>query len=181
LLTKLDNYGNPVLKDKDGGIGVDLAISEKQTADYTAMVSGVMVDLQGNKLLVKPNPVKRRMNFDITLKTAKDTAETMPFGVRLFVEDVGYQRVAIQSLSKLGLPVYPMRPITDKRARLQSVAPFIKDGTVLFPETGCEDLKQSLVNFGIEEHEDDVDALVYLILGLINTRPAVALGKFDKI
>jgi predicted phage terminase large subunit-like protein len=181
LLDKRDPNGKVVLKIKDGGAGVDLAISEKQTADYTAMVSGIKVDLEGDKLLIKPNVVKRRMNFDVTLKTAEEVSDALPHGARLFVEDVGYQRVAIQSLQKRGLSVVPMRPITDKRARLQSVSPFIKDGTVMFARVGCEGLIQSLINFGIEEHEDDVDALVYLILGLINKRTARAVGKFDKL
>ena len=28
----------------------------------------------------------------------------------------------------------------------------------MFPETGCEDLIQGIINFGVEEHDDDVDA-----------------------
>jgi hypothetical protein len=31
------------------------------------------------------------------------------------------------------LPVVSMKPTTDKRSRLQVVAPYIKNGTVLFP------------------------------------------------
>jgi hypothetical protein len=38
------------------------------------------------------------------------------------------------------LPVVPMKPTTDKRSRLQVAAPSIKNGTVLFPRTGCEEL-----------------------------------------
>ena len=31
------------------------------------------------------------------------------------------------------LPVVPMKPVHDKRSRLQVVAPYIQNGTVLFP------------------------------------------------
>ena len=181
ILTERDEKG--VLKHikiKDGGVGGDLAISEKTSADFTAFVPGLKVEWNGVKLLVKPHPFKKRVNFDETLKEAFKISETMPDGTRWFVEDVGYQRAAIQQLKKR-LSVYPMRPITDKRARLQSVAPFIKDGVVLFPETGCEELIQSLINFGIEPHDDDVDALVYLILGLINRKGVSLVEKFDKL
>lgn len=182
ILTKKDDYGKTLIKIKDAGVGVDLAISEKASADFTAMVAGLKVEWNGEHILIQPNPVKRRMDFDTTLKIAGDIAKVMPFGTRWFVEDVGYQKVAIQQLKvRMKLSVFPMRPVTDKRARLQSVSPFIKDGTVLFPEQGCEDLIQSLINFGIEEHDDDVDALVYLILGLIPKPVARPVAKWNKI
>jgi len=49
-----------------------------------------------------------------------------------FVEDVAYQKAAIQEMERALLPVVPMKPQGDKRARLQVVAPYIKNGTVLF-------------------------------------------------
>lgn len=181
ILTKRDDKGNLCFKILDAGVGTDLAISERQTADFTAMISGLRVEWNGKHILIKPRPVNERMNFDKTLKRAVEVADTMPMGTKFFVEDVGYQKAALQQLSKR-LSVYPMRPITDKKARLQSVAPFIKDGTVLFPEQGCEDLIAQLIGFGVEEHDDMVDALVYLILGIINSPTAVrVVGRIDKI
>ena len=182
LIDSRNKDGGLTIKPMDGGIGVDLAISQKTTADYTAMVSGLiaMVD-DKRKLLVKPNPIAKRIDFNDTLKTAIDVGNTMPVGSRFFVEDVGYQRVALEEMKKRGLSVYPMRPLTDKRARLQAVAPMIKDGTVMFPEKGCEDLIQNIINFGIEEHDDLTDALVYLILGLIRREAAIGVAKFDKM
>ena len=40
-------------------------------------------------------------------------------------------------------------------------------GVVKFPRTGCEQLLTQLLGFGAEKHDDAVDALVYLILGLV--------------
>lgn len=183
LLTSRDENGELAFKILDAGVGGDLAISEKQTADYTAFVSGYKIqwgkDLK--KIIILPNPVKRRMDFHKTQESALGIAEKMPHGTKFYIEDVGYQRAALQGLSKKGVAVFPMRPVTDKRARLQSVAPFILDGTVLFPETGCEDLIQSLVNFGVEEHDDDLDALVYLIMGLVNKSKTRGVAKIDKL
>lgn len=183
LLTKRDDRGELTFKILDAGVGGDLAISEKQTADYTALVSGYRVQFSTDKrhILILPNPIKRRMDYHTTQQVAMNVADVMPHGTKFYIEDVGYQRAALQGLSRKGVAVYPMRPVTDKRARLETVAPFIKDGTVLFPEQGCEDLIQSLINFGIEEHDDDVDALVYLLMGLVNKRRTRGVAKIDKL
>jgi len=43
---------------------------------------------------------------------------------------IGYQKAAVQEMERAMLPVIPMKPTTDKRSRLQVVAPYIKNGTV---------------------------------------------------
>lgn len=149
------------------GTGIDLAISKEQTADYTAMVSGVSVVREGlPKIYVRANPINDRLSFHETIETAKGVATANPFGV-LFVEDVQYQRAAVEEMQRAMLPVVPMKATQDKRARLMAVAPYIQNGVVEFAETGCEDLIIQLLGFGVEEHDDLVDALVYLILGLV--------------
>ena len=52
------------------------------------------------------------------------------------------------------------------RARLRVAARYIKNGTVKFPRHGCEQLITQLLGFGGEKHDDLVDALVWLILGV---------------
>jgi phage terminase large subunit-like protein len=56
----------------------------------------------------------------------------------------------------------------DKRARLQVVAPYVSNGTVLFIRTGCEELLGQMFNLGIESHYDLNDALVYLLQALVS-------------
>jgi predicted phage terminase large subunit-like protein len=80
---------------------------------------------------------------------------------------VAYQAAAIETMKRNAIPTIEMRPIADKRARLMVAAQFIKDGTVMFPRTGCEGLLNQLYGFGAEAHDDMVDALVYLILGTV--------------
>ena len=55
---------------------------------------------------------------------------------------------------------------SDDISCLRVAARYIKNGTVKFPRTGCEHLLTQLLGFGREKHDDAVDALVYLILGL---------------
>ena len=57
-------------KPQSAGVGVDFAISEKQTADYTAMCKGMDVvnDEGERRLLVMKNNVCRRMDFATTIQ-----------------------------------------------------------------------------------------------------------------
>jgi predicted phage terminase large subunit-like protein len=189
LLTKMTDEGEKYIKIMDAGEGMDLAISEKESADCTAIVGGYKVKIvigesKSDKphILILPHPVNKRMDFDTTQKKAIEINKVLPWGAKWYIEDVGYQKAALQNLKKAGLSVFAMRPISDKRARLESIAPFVKDGTVLFCEKGCEELIEQIINFGSEEHDDLVDAFVYLILGLIN-KPVVkgGVGRPDAI
>ncbi len=83
-----------------------------------------------------------------------------------FVEAVAYQQAAIQELERRTFAVTAMHPIKDQRARLRVAARYIKNGTVKFRRHGCEQLLTQLFGFGAEKHDDAVDALVYLILGV---------------
>lgn len=161
---------NPILST---AVGVDLAISKSQSADYTTMVAGVMaLEDKKSHIYILPNPINQRLNFQETIATAiaQKTLIKNRYASPLFlVEDVAYQRVAIEMLQTAGLSTEPVKVGTDKRARLKLAAPFIENGMVLFPKTGCEALIEQLTGFGVEEHDDLVDAFVHLILG-INTQ-----------
>ena len=149
------------------GAGVDLAISKSQTADYTAMVSGSVIEIDGvPKIYIDPNPIHAKLSFHETMETAKALIAANPYKV-LYVEEVNYQKAAVQEAERALLPVMPMKAGVDKRSRLKVAATYIQNGTVIFPRTGCEDLLIELLGFGVEAHDDLVDAVVYLILGLV--------------
>jgi predicted phage terminase large subunit-like protein len=147
--------------------GVDLAISTKESADYTAIVSGE-VTWPGGKLevYIQPHPIIRRMGFHETMDTMDNVRHSSVMSGEWFVEAVAYQQAAIEEMERRSFPVTPMHPIKDKRARLRVAARYIKNGTVKFPRTGCEQLLTQLFGFGAEKHDDGVDALVWLILGI---------------
>ncbi len=169
---------NPIIK---SGVGEDLAISKAQTADFTTMVGGVLAKLvvtEGDdvrlegvpKLYILPNPVNARLSFHEThgeMKRQNSSIQQIYCTPFFFVEDVGYQRAAIEMAQSMGLVTVPRKVGTDKRARLRAAATFIQNGTVLFPKKGCEDLISQMLGFGIEDHDDLVDGLVHLILGMM--------------
>jgi len=155
--------------------GIDLAIAEKDSSDYTSMVSA-RVYIHNNKLCIYilPNPVNERMDFAKQLEKAKFLSKSLGDGypTRLLVEDVGYQKVFIQQLQKDGFPAESFHlEGRDKRSRLMSTTHLIQLGNVLFPKHGAEKLIEQLVGFGVEKHDDLVDAFTMIILQILKERP----------
>lgn len=169
LTKQQELISNPIVS---AGVGVDLAISKKESADFTAMVGGVNAkdEEQRIHLHILPRPINRRLNFQETIATAKGQYKTIGDRYSLpifFVEDVAYQRVAIEMMQAAGVPAHSVKVGTDKRTRLLLAAPYIENGTVLFPKEGCEDLLAQLTGFGIEDHDDLADSFVHLVLGIV--------------
>lgn len=147
-------------------VAVDLAIATSSSADKTAivaaMVSGYGKDLRAYML---PLYVNKRMGFTETIEEIKrffiQLNTNLP--IRLLVEDVSYQHAAIEQLTSEGFPVYSVSPHgEDKRARLNSNSPLVKNGMILFPPSGLEELERQLVGFDIERFDDLADAFAYL-------------------
>ena len=153
-------------------IGVDLAISEKERADCTAMVS-VAVFGWGNemKIYILTNIVNDRMDFSSTLTRAGLLSSSLMHDGRkakLYVENNNFQRIIVEMLSKQNYPVEGVTSTGDKRTRLTIVNPLVKEGRVFFPTTGANELVQQLTGFGIEKHDDLADAFA-IVLGKIIT------------
>lgn len=151
------------------GVGQDFAISQKQTADYTAMVKGKEVaDDEGlMRLLILPGSIRERLSFEDTIKRSKEVYNLMPNGTVFYPEDVAYQKAAVEILKKNGIPVRPQSNTKDKRARLVSACYYVTTGRVLFPEEGADDLLDNIIGFGIEAHDDLADAFANLVLGMV--------------
>lgn len=146
--------------------GVDLAISTEASADFTVDVEGhVYYAEEKPTIYIQKNPLCAHLDFYHTMEYFKGKPRGTHFW---FVEDVAYQKAAIQEMERAMMAVVAVKPISDKRARLRVAARYIKNGTVLFPRTGCEKLIEQLLDFGNSQHDDLVDGLTNLILGCIN-------------
>jgi len=147
-------------------VGVDLAISENDKADYT---TAIVMDVRGSgtnqRIYIMPNITNKRMSFPDTVDHMKalNGAHHRP---RFYVEQTGYQAAVVQQLQADGLDVVGVTPRADKRSRLSMASHKIKNGTVLFPSKGAEALITQLVGFGVEKHDDLVDALTLAVLEL---------------
>jgi len=173
-------------KARNGGAGNDLAISDKNSADFTAFVSGIVIREEGRDVLyILPHIVHKHIDLFQTIQEAKNVMSILPMGSRLFVEDVGYQQAAIKEMKRKGINAFGIRPITDKRARLETASVHIKTGAVKFPKEMNEELEAlftEMLGFGIEDHDDLCDALVYLILGMFGKKQgSFGVGKGDQL
>lgn len=160
-------------KDKEPrytGIGIDLAISKNDTADYTAIVTGDIYGYGSDMTIyIHPDPINYRMNFPETIMQIKTLACVGKKSPYFYIEEVAYQKSLIEQLKYDGVKnVHGVKVHgQDKRMRLSMTANFIKSGKVLFPRKGAEALLQQLTGFGVEKHDDLADAFANLVLKAI--------------
>jgi phage terminase large subunit-like protein len=157
-------------------IGVDVAISESDSADYTALVPIAVYSHDFTwSAYVLPNITNKRMSFPETVEFLKATAPTLMPGhrVTVLVEDVGYQRALAQQLIKVGVHAETMSVGgLSKRERIALTSAHIKDGHFFFPKTGSEDLIRQLVGFGKERFDDVADAFTLAARHIIEDPPS---------
>jgi predicted phage terminase large subunit-like protein len=151
-------------------IGVDLAISEKETADYTAMVIGFeFIDpvTKRSKIYIDSVVINKRMDFPTTVQKCKELHDHYRSIRRpdFAIEDVGYQRSLPQTLEREGLSVRAVKVGSqDKRSRLMYSSHRVKNGDIVFPHKGAEILLSQILHFGVEKHDDVSDAFSTLML-----------------
>lgn len=167
-------------------IGVDLAISSSNHADYTAMVCAHVYGNQDTlQIYIQAFPVNKRMDFPTTIQRVKEYSNecdlSKSYRSNVYIEDVGYQKAVIQQLSKEGFKAKGFKVNgQDKRARLDSVTYMIRSGKVLFPKKGAEELIQQLIYFGVEKHDDLVDAFtIVLHKSIEEDRPPVRVYPYN--
>lgn len=148
--------------------GIDLAISQKQSADYTAMVSARVHGYEEEmKVYILPNPVNERLDFPAALERAKALSKALSGGshtTELYIEEVGYQTALIEELKRQNYHAEGVKVAgQDKRSRLNLLTSMIQNGQVLFPRVGAEDLITQLTGFGLEKFDDLADAFAILL------------------
>jgi predicted phage terminase large subunit-like protein len=159
-------------------IGMDLAISKRDTADYTAMVIGWLYeDRDGYKIYIL-RAINKKMTFPETVDMCKHLSQSYKedgLHPTFVIEDVAYQKALPQQLESEGVwQVKTTRPGNqDKRSRLVLTSNWIKSGKILFNKEGCEDLINQIVHFGVEKHDDLADAFSNLVLSVMEDPPMI--------
>lgn len=157
------------------GIGVDLAISEKSTADFTALIPFIVTGYGDDlKIYILPYIINKRLNFTDTIVEIKRVCDLLNQDFKrvptAYVENVNYQVSLVQQLTleKVMAEAVPISGM-NKQTRLEMATPYIRQGKVLFPQHGAENLISQIVNFGIEKHDDLVDAFTIIILKILES------------
>jgi predicted phage terminase large subunit-like protein len=154
------------------GVGVDLAISQRETADNTAMVIAKAYSYQDisdfsskdeYEAYILPEMINTKLTFRATISNLQVLYHKYDYP-SIYVEDVAYQGAAVEQLNAEDVPAEGIKiGNVDKRARLNMVSHLIENGTIKFPRHGCEELISQLVHFGVEKHDDLVDAFTLLM------------------
>lgn len=151
-------------------VGVDLAIKQKDTADYVAMVSAYVFGYGDNlKVYILPNPVNERLTFPKTIDKIRMINDVYSRETRyICIEDIAYQESVIQQLKAEGIRAEGVKVNNyDKRAKLVATSEYVFSGKVVFPKVGAEELISQLVHFGVEKHDDLADAFAFVILKVV--------------
>jgi phage terminase large subunit-like protein len=158
-------------------IGVDLAIGEKETNDCTSMVTGYVYGVgKKMRIYIRPKPFNARVPFPEQaeyLASLIAREKITHNRVKVYVEDVGYQRALVQYFdsNKYDIEAVPVGRMS-KSVRLQLTTPLLKDSKVIFSEEGCEELIEQLLGFGKEKHDDLVDAFSLLVMKVVDNNPS---------
>lgn len=146
---------------------VDLAISTKDRADFTAMVGIIRGRDSGHVFAAKRHklPFHQSMEEIAQWCLANRIAE-------LRVEDVAFQKAAVQALQRrmrgTGVVVRPVRPKGNKLARFLPAEAEIEQGVLTFSPALPPEFFDELLSFTgtkLDKHDDWPDALAYAAEG----------------
>jgi predicted phage terminase large subunit-like protein len=144
-------------------LGVDLAISEKETADYTA---GVVLGRDGSGNLHVLEVQRIRGSFSEQINFIKQLAGKWQPAI-VGIEDVAYQKALIQQLAaQTSLNVRGIKPISDKVSRFAPLEARYELGQVYHAKDLPLAFEVELLSFPVAEHDDMVDALSYSWMAL---------------
>jgi predicted phage terminase large subunit-like protein len=148
----------PPLEELEVAIGVDLAISTKDGADWTAAVA-LGRDGTGNLWVL--DVARARLPFHQVLSFIQGfSSRWNPRAVA--VEQVQFQAAVVTELLRTtNLPVIGVRPDRDKVTRFTGLQARFEQGMVWTVPGLMPEFARELLGFPVADHDDMVDALVY--------------------
>ncbi|QDP46744.1 MAG: putative terminase large subunit [Prokaryotic dsDNA virus sp.] len=140
---------------------VDLAVSTKETADYTVICTATIS--KDNDIFVEDVIRDRIEAPDLipVLQNIYDNYKPSFIGI----EKTGYQLAMVQLARRSGLPIKELRADRDKVARAYPLSAKMEAGKIYFPrqKVWYANLERELLQFPAGEHDDQVDALAYIV------------------
>jgi predicted phage terminase large subunit-like protein len=144
-------------------MGVDLAISEKAGADYTAAV--VMGRAADGRVWVVDAQRTRASFYQVLQFVQALAAKWRPASIA--IESTQYQVAAVTELLRTTtLPVRGVKPDKDKLARFQPLEARYEQGLVWHADGLPADFERELLSFPVGAHDDFVDAAAYAYAAL---------------
>ena len=139
-------------------MGVDLAISEKTSADYTAIVVIGLHSATGMRWVLDAQ--HQRLSFNKVLGFIQQMANKWNPAL-INIEDVAFQSAVVQEMLRTTpLPVRGMKPYGDKELRFQAAAARYEQGLMIHGRGLDPDFESELLMFPNGVNDDFEDALV---------------------
>lgn len=165
-------------------MGVDLAISVKERADYSVFI---VIGVDSRNTIYVLDVVRRRLDGMEIVDTLLDLQakyglqfvamenEKIAQSIGPFLKEAMKERNIFPTL-------LPMKPSGDKKVRARSIQGRMRIGTVKFNK-GADwypTLESEFTKFDRDVHDDQVDALAYLGLALDKMTTAQTLEEIDE-
>ena len=149
-------------------LGVDLAISEKQTADWTAIVAMARDPATGIVYVIEAE--RYRCGFNEVLGHIKDAAVRHNPSI-IAIEQVQFQAAVVQELTRTTkLPIRGVKPDRDKITRFAPLLTRYEQHLVRHdPAKVPIWFRDELLAFPEGQHDDGVDAAAYAFMALPST------------
>ena len=151
---------------KEFYITVDLAISEKERADYTVFMIGC---LDEDRILYVTNLIRDRIDGQQIVETMialQKAYDPVAFGVEDGQISKSIMPFLNEQMMATGqyLNLYPLKPSADKQTRARSIQARMRAGAVKFDKNTdwYQTLEDECLRFPRDKHDDQVDALAYL-------------------
>ena len=159
-----------VPRDLKIGMGVDLAISKSDTADYTA-IAVVGYDKDSGRRYVL-DMWRGKVGFHEVVTGVQALASKWNPS-RINIEAVQYQVAVVQELlRKTSLPVKAVKPDRDKVTRFHALLARYEQLLVTHVRGLEPSFEQELLSFPEGNHDDMVDALVYAEMAAVKSQGA---------
>lgn len=139
----------------------DLAVSSKESSDYTAIV--IFAETPAKDILIL-DVIRERFDGAAHLKLIKNIYNLYnPYVIG--IESTQYQAVLVQQAQNEGLPVCPLKPDSNKLTRALPITSFVENGKVYFRKHApwLNAFEEELKMFPNGRHDDMVDAFAYII------------------
>lgn len=139
---------------------LDPNIKEKETADDAAIVTIFRTEIEGTRKYVVLRVEHGKWGESKSIERSKEVWDSYPHE-KFGVEVVAFSELYKDRLNRSGMHVVGVSPKSkDKRTRLLRHSGLIETGDVLFMP-GTEDLVDQLIQFGVIDADDMVDAFSY--------------------
>jgi phage terminase large subunit-like protein len=156
--------------------GLDLAISEKKSADYSALCCAA-VDDKGRRWVAMM--AMWRSRWSETVERLLNYVSTWSPDVIILESTAMEGGVADAQLREYGLPIKSIKPFADKRARFQVHAGRYTRGEIFHSDRLDPECEGQCLAYPQVRHDDAFDSLTYALAGIDSKALALLSGPMS--